>query len=194
MLFSWHHLLNGPRNCGPPSDLMLDGQPRMLNHVSSTFIIDCVVVELSLLYRGNPDHLSIHIKCFLPAKLNRSRPRVPLGHHMRSRVGLLLSGLLVASDGGFGIRYNCRRLSLCRSTCFARNIVVVPTLLFFSWLAWPASSLSIIGFVAFFAKIILLASIIKSPSQMLMSLFMFFNCSARRDTFVFCSMSFMHCV
>ena len=70
MLLSAHHFLNGPMN---------GGQPRMLNHVSRTFMTDWVEVEFNLLYRGNPDHLSTQIICFLPAKSKRSSPTWAMG-------------------------------------------------------------------------------------------------------------------
>ena len=106
MLFSAHHRLNGPMNCGPPSDLMLAGQPRMLNHVSRKLMTDWVVVEFNLLYRGNPNHLSTHMRCFLPSKSKRSRPTcnwcVECGRwRFRCAWIVLLAGV------SFGISHSC---------------------------------------------------------------------------------------
>ena len=93
MALSMHHFLNEPMNWSPLSDWILDGQPNMLNHVSSTLITDWVEVKLSFLYRGNPDHLSTQIECFLPAKLNRSRPTCAIGAPKAVDGGAVVLGL-----------------------------------------------------------------------------------------------------
>ena len=88
MLLFAHHFLNGP-----PSDLMLDGQPRMLNHVSRTFMMGWVEVEFNLLYRRNPDHLSTQMICFLPAKSKRLSPMWAMGAPKAADGGSVVRGL-----------------------------------------------------------------------------------------------------
>ena len=132
MLFFWHHCRNGPRNWGPPSDLMLDGHARVLNHVSNTLMIDCVVVVFNLLYRGGTlttcQH-KLNVSC-LHSWINRV-PRVPWAHRMHWMVGLSLSDLFATLVFVLGTRCSCLLWSWCHLSCSASSRVVVPMILFF---------------------------------------------------------------
>ena len=79
MLFSLHHCLNGPVNWGPPSDLIIAGQPRLLNQSLNVFVTVLVDVVCNCLYKGKPDHLSTHRRCLRPPKSKRSRPTWAIG-------------------------------------------------------------------------------------------------------------------
>ena len=64
---------------GPLSDLIIAGQPRLLNHSLNVLVTVLVDVVCNCLYWGKPYHLSTQRRCLQPPKLKRSRPTWAIG-------------------------------------------------------------------------------------------------------------------